>query len=173
MSSMYDMYKICHIYERIFAWMQILYIICGNNILEIHYNTESYTPLHNVPYNTESCTLLHNVHYNTASYTPLHNVSYNAESYTPLHNVFSNIESYTPLHNVSHNAESYTSLHNVSYNTESYTPLHNVPDISSLIKGTGDSNRLSCPILLIISAWISTNVHTHIDEYVIINNTKS
>ena len=100
MSSMYDMYKICHIYKRIFAWIQILYIICGNNILEIHYNTESYTP----------------------------------------------------LHNVSHNAESYTSLHNVSYNTESYTPLHNVPDISSLIKGTGDSNRLSCPILLIISA---------------------
>jgi hypothetical protein len=108
MSSMYDMYKICHIYKRIFAWIQILYIICGNNILEIHYNTESYTP-----------------------------------------------------------------LHNVSYNTESYTPLHNVPDISSLIKGTGDSNRLSCPIHLIISAWISTNVHTHIDEYVIIDNTKS
>jgi hypothetical protein len=35
MSSMYDMYKICHIYERIFAWMQILYIICENNILGI------------------------------------------------------------------------------------------------------------------------------------------
>jgi hypothetical protein len=59
MSSMYDMYKICHIYKRIFAWIQILYIICGNNILEIHYNTESYTPLHNVSYNTESYTPLH------------------------------------------------------------------------------------------------------------------
>jgi hypothetical protein len=72
MSSMYDMYKICHIYKRIFAWMQILYIICGNNILEIHYNTESYTPLHNVSYNTES-------------YTPLHNMSLNLlESPVPL-----------------------------------------------------------------------------------------
>jgi len=114
MKDMTNIYPIYFVNEIIFVWMQILYIICGNNNLVTYYNTESYTPLHTVPYNTEY-------------YTPLQTMPYNTEFYTPLHTVPCNTESYIPLHTVPCNTESYTPLHTVPYKTESYTSLHTVP----------------------------------------------
>ena len=45
MSKIYPLY---FVYERIFVWMEELYIICRNNILVRYYNILSYTQLHTV-----------------------------------------------------------------------------------------------------------------------------